>query len=250
MMVIGCTEVTATAGQAGGCGGRGGRIVARYRDGWMLVTAVTATVGVWTALQTWPLVGVLGAFVCVAFVGGSLAEAAARERGRKRIRPLLVIGALAGVGAVGAGGLMVLTGALGLLVVAVLAASCPKVWAAMRRRQSRASGPALWQDPPEQPADTGSATVATARHEEGPEPTHDEAPEPWLLDDYELCCAWRKSYAVLEGPHSPATHLRVVEQRQLYLDEFERRNPTGLADWLASGARAAGDPTRFIMRRS
>jgi len=41
-----------------------------------------------------------------------------------------------------------------------------------------------------------------------------------------------------------------VEQRQLYLDEFERRNPTGLAEWLASGARAAGDPTRFIMRRS
>jgi len=226
--------------------------VARYRDGWMLVTAATATVGVWTALQTWPLVGVLGAFVCVAFVGGSLAEAAARERGRKRIRPLLVIGALSGVGAVGAAGLMVLTGVLGLLVVAVLAASCPKVWAALRRwRQSRASGPALRQDPPEQqPAGTGSATVAIAPHDEGPEPTLDEALEPWLLDDYELCCAWRKSYAVLERPHSPATHLRLVEQRQLYLDEFERRNPTGLAEWLASGARAAGDPTRFIMRRS
>ena len=249
-MVIGCTEMTATAGQPGGCGGRGGRIVARYRDAWMLVTAVTATVGVWTALQTWPVVGVLGAFVCVAFVGGSLAEAAARERGRRRIRPLLVIGALAGVGAVGAAGLMVLSGALGLLVVVVLAASCPKVWAAIRRRQSRASGPGLRQDPPEQPADTGSSTVATAPHEEWPEPTPEDAPEPWLLGDYELCCAWRKSYAVLERPHSTATHLRLVEQRQLYLDEFERRNPTGLAEWLASGARAAGDPTRFIMRRS
>lgn len=54
---------------------------------------------------------------------------------------------------------------------------------------------------------------------------------------------------MLEHEHSPETHLRVVQQRQLYLDELERRNPAGLAAWLASGARAAGDPTRFIVPR-
>jgi hypothetical protein len=226
--------------------------VARYRDGWVLVTAVTATVGVWTALQTWPLVGVLGAFVCVAFVGGSLAEAAARERGRKRLRPVAGIAALSGLSAVAAAGLMAMSGLLGLLVAAVLAVASPRVWSAVRRwRRSKASGPAITPQSPEQPPETGTgtATIAAARVEE-PGPAPDVPEEPWLLDDYALCCAWRKSYLVLERPHSPATHLIVVERRQLYLDELERRNPTGLAEWFASGARAAGDPTRFIVRRS
>jgi hypothetical protein len=226
--------------------------VARYRDGWMLVTAVTATVGVWTALQTWPLVGVLGAFVCVGFVGGSLAEAAARERGRRRLRPVAAVAALSGVSAIAAAGLMAMSGLLGLLVVVVLTVACPQVWSALlRRRPSRPSGPAVAQQSPEQRADTGAGTATLAADRvEDPEPPPEAPPEPWLLDDYALCCAWRKSYRILERPHSPATHLRVVALRQLYLDELERRNPTGLAEWLASGARAAGDPTRFIVRRA
>jgi hypothetical protein len=226
--------------------------VARYRDGWLLVTAVTATVGVWSALQTWPLVGVLGAFVCVGFVGGSPAEAAARERGRRRLRPVAGIAALSGLAAVAAAGLMAMSGLLGLLMVAVLAVTSPRVWSAMRRwRRSKATRPAIAPQSPEQPPETGTgtATIAAARVED-PEPLRDVPEEPRLLDDYALCCAWRKSYVVLERPHSPATHLLLVERRQLYLDELERRNPTGLAEWLASGARAAGDPTRFIVRRA
>jgi hypothetical protein len=226
--------------------------VARYRDGWMLVTAVTATVGVWSALQTWPLVGVLGAFVCVGFVGGSLAEAAARERGRRRLRPVAGIAALSGLAAIAAAGLMAISGLLGLLMVAVLAVTSPRVWSALRRwRRSKATGPANAPQSPEQLPETGAgtATIAAARVED-PEPAPEVPAEPWLLDDYALCCAWRKSFIGLERPHSPAMHLKLVEQRQLYLDELERRNPTGLAEWLASGARAAGDPTRFIMRMS
>lgn len=226
--------------------------MARYRDGWMLVTAVTATVGIWTALQTWPLVGVLGAFVCVAFVGGSLAEAARPERGRRRIRPVAAVAGLSGVSVVAAAGLMAMSGLLGLLVVALLAITCPQAWSALRRRRpTKASGPDIAAQSPEQLPETGTgtATIAAARVED-PEPAPDMPEEPWLLDDYALCCAWRKSYLVLERPHSPSTHLLVVERRQLYLDELERRNPTGLAEWLASGARAAGDPTRFIVRGS
>lgn len=226
--------------------------MARYRDGWMLVTAVTATVGIWSALQTWPLVGVLGAFVCVAFVGGSLAEAARPERGNRRIRPVAAVAGLSGVAAVAAAGLMAMSGLLGLLVVALLAIACPRVWSALRQwRLSKSSGPAIAPQSPEQLPDTGTgtATIAAARVED-PEPAAEMPAEPGLLDDYALCCAWRRSYVVLERPHSPATHLKVVQQRQLYLDELERRNPTGLAEWLASGARAAGDPTRFIVRGS
>ena len=226
--------------------------MARYRNGWMLVTAVTATVGVWTALQTWPLVGVLGAFVCVAFVGGSLAEAAAPERGRRRVRPVAAVAGLSGVGAVAAAGLMAMSGLLGLLVVAVLAITCPQVWSALRRRRpNKAFGQAIAAQSPEQLPETGTgtATIAAALVED-PEPASDVPAEPWLLDDYALCCAWRRSYVILERPHSPATHLRVVTLRQLYLDELELRNPSGMAEWLASGPRAAGDPTRFIVRGS
>jgi hypothetical protein len=226
--------------------------VATYRDGWMLVTSVTATVGVWAALQTWPLVGVLGAFVCVAFVGGSLAEATRPERRRMRVGLVGAVAGLSGVTAVAAAGLMAVSGLLGLLVVAGLAVASPRVWSALRRwRRPKAPGPSDAPRSPEQLPDTGTgtATIAAARVED-PEPAPDMPAEPWLLDDYALCCAWRKSYVVLERPHSPATRLLVVQLRQLYLDELERRNPSGLAEWLASGARAAGDPTRFIVRKS
>jgi hypothetical protein len=33
----------------------------------------------------------------------------------------------------------------------------------------------------------------------------------------------------------------------MYLDELERRNPDGLMAWLASGARAAADPSRYVL---
>jgi hypothetical protein len=213
-----------------------------YRDGWMLVTAVTATVGVWTAFQTWPMVAVLGAFACAALVGGSLAEAV-RVHSRTRLR-LTIDGGLAGVAATAAAGLIALFGAPGLLVIALLAAACPDLWAAMRGlARSPIPGPggrSLQELPPE----TSPATVATAHNDE-PWLTPQMPSEPRLLDDDALCLAWRRSSVYLEHPHSPVTHLRVAQQRQLYLDEFERRNRSDLCAWFASGAHAASDPTGY-----
>jgi hypothetical protein len=57
---------------------------------------------------------------------------------------------------------------------------------------------------------------------------------------------WRRSYIALEQASDPATKMTLVERRQAYLDELERRYPDGLHDWLESGARAAGDPTKFV----
>jgi hypothetical protein len=39
---------------------------------------------------------------------------------------------------------------------------------------------------------------------------------------------------------------RVGEQRRAYLDEMARRDPEGFHRWLDSGARAAGDPSRYL----
>ena len=182
-----------------------------------------------------------------AAVGSSVAKAALRQSGRRRMGRVVAVGGLTGVAVVAAMGLIALLGSLSLLVLGVLAAACPHLWVAVRRwRASRASGPALGRPMRKHSPETSPATVSTALLEK-PEPTDEVPSEPWLLDDYALCCAWRRSYVVLEHPHPPETYLRVVQQRQLYLDELERRNPTGLAAWFASGARAAGDPTRFIV---
>lgn len=66
------------------------------------------------------------------------------------------------------------------------------------------------------------------------------------MTDTELCHAWRNSFVALQQVRS--THLRalVVQTRQLLLDEIDTRHPAGLQAWLASGARAAGGPDRFI----
>jgi hypothetical protein len=70
------------------------------------------------------------------------------------------------------------------------------------------------------------------------------------LSDRELCLEWRRSFVALQATRSPSHLLRVVTQRQVYLDEMERRSPTALAAWLSSGARAAGGPDRFLDGRS
>jgi hypothetical protein len=57
---------------------------------------------------------------------------------------------------------------------------------------------------------------------------------------------WRRSFVALEHASDPATKMAVVKARQVLLDELERRDPEGLHDWLESGARAAGDPSKFM----
>jgi hypothetical protein len=62
----------------------------------------------------------------------------------------------------------------------------------------------------------------------------------------ELVRDWRRSYVALEQASDSATKMALVQARQAFLDELERRNPDGLHEWLESGARAAGDPTKFM----
>jgi hypothetical protein len=66
------------------------------------------------------------------------------------------------------------------------------------------------------------------------------------VDTRELVRDWRRSFVALEHAADPATKMALVNARQAFLDELERRDPTGLQEWLESGARAAGDPTKFM----
>jgi hypothetical protein len=68
-----------------------------------------------------------------------------------------------------------------------------------------------------------------------------------LLDDHELMAAWRHSHEVLGYTNLPQLRLQLVALRQAYLDELERRDPSGFAAWMEAGA--ARDPERFLAPR-
>jgi hypothetical protein len=68
------------------------------------------------------------------------------------------------------------------------------------------------------------------------------------LTDHDLCRAWCTSFDVLQSASGVEARARVVSLRQAYLDELDRRDPLGLSAWLASGARATGNPDRYLSR--
>ena len=66
------------------------------------------------------------------------------------------------------------------------------------------------------------------------------------LDDSALCLAWRQSFVSLTATRDTRSALELTELREHYLDELTRRHPAEVSRWLASGARAASNPMRFL----
>ena len=70
--------------------------------------------------------------------------------------------------------------------------------------------------------------------------------DPTGLSIDELCRAWRVSYLVLQNARAPEAAEQAVQLRCRDLDELSRRHPEGFRRWLDDGARAAGDPSRYV----
>ena len=128
-------------------------------------------------------------------------------------------------------------GAIGWLVVLLMAAGAPpiveRVAAVLHLagvRRTRAVAPA-----PAEPVELRTIDAV---------PESDAPVE--RLSTPNLVLAWRYSYRALELASSYHARARIAARRQAYLDELERRDPTGVQRWLESGARAASDPTRFL----
>jgi hypothetical protein len=66
----------------------------------------------------------------------------------------------------------------------------------------------------------------------------------------ELCVAWRRSYFLLLLATDEQARRRVVQRRQDFLDEIERRDRRGFLRWLDSGAKAGSDPSPYLTTRS
>lgn len=212
---------------------------------WLLWARVTAGLGLLFTLALWPSLwlllteGFLGALTLTPVLPGA--------RGRTLQTSCSVVVALVAtvglVGVLGWNGVLLATavGASGLLLGRVrpdpLTASTSKATGTTTpvRRSPVVS-------PQPQPA-VVEALTPDRTDETLNLPGADEIAE---LDDPSLCQVWRRSYVQLESSRSVSQRMRLVELRQLYLDELDRRHPVQLQSWFASGARAAGNPLPYL----
>jgi hypothetical protein len=128
-------------------------------------------------------------------------------------------------------GLSVFLGALVWLLLFLAAASSP--WLIGRGWRTLNRTP-MEPEPARTPTNTTQATL--------PDPTVIRE-----LSNKELCRAWRVSYLTMLGASSASDLQRLSTARGAYLNELERRNPVGFKAWIDSGARASGDPEKFLL---
>jgi hypothetical protein len=228
-----------------------------YRISWLIVCGALGAVGASVAFA-WSIPAMLATFVCAALAGAGAAlarpeftpgldRATSPAETRRLTSTYAFVGGSATVAAVGLGGL--LGARVAVLVVVMAAGSSPSAIRLYRRWLRR---PALQ---PYRERVIGSGTNSPSRSRTRPRPRTQTGSEaaaaprvaPRSLTDDELCLAWRASFSALQRATSRSERLSIVDARSEYLDEFERRNRQGLTAWLASGARAAGDPSRFLI---
>jgi hypothetical protein len=199
---------------------------------------LVTTAGLLCAITSWSLRGVVISVVVVATATTVIATSAWGGNGRSAVRRIVRVTLAAGLIAPAVVGLIAVFKFAGVLVVLILAATTPAVTSLVQARRHAQGDPPVAQ--PE------SATHRDPATSLGDDPVPLLARELRSLDDEALCLAWRRSFRLLEASRSAAERLSVVEQRQQYLDELHRRSPQGLAAWLASGARASGNPLPYV----
>ncbi|MFC5263167.1 hypothetical protein ACFPJ1_13725 [Kribbella qitaiheensis] len=206
---------------------------------WCVYLATAA--GLFCVVATW---GLQWAFTSVVLFGASAAIVAATiwaEDGRRAVPKIARVALAAGLIAPAAMGLVVVCKLAGVLVVLMLAGTTPALTSLVRaRRLARGNRPVVQPEPatPDLPAPWRQP----APNSSAAEPVRELS----ALNDDALCLAWRRSFLLLEEARSAAERLSIVEQRQKYLDELHQRSPEGVAAWLASGARASGNPFPYL----
>lgn len=220
-----------------------------YRAIWLRAAGFVMMAGLCVALAVFPLPGLSIAFGLSALIGCTAVWTWADCRDGRR---LAKVGLVTGCGVLGIGACTVLFGPAGLALVTLLALSSPPLLTWLTWRLSHPEGPgrgdrqvtaAAWG------TGTGARFDAVATWSAERTLAREEwmARSPTTMDASQLCTAWRRSFVTLGQPLSLTSRMLVVKRRQELLDELERRNPSGFSAWLGSGARAAGDPRRYIV---
>lgn len=207
-----------------------------YRIAWWIFAGLVGALGVLMA-ATWPLAGVVVLTVPAALTGGVAAMVVLDNPGadlapRRRRRVVTVSAMLSAAGTVAFLGLATLLGApTAVLLAALVVGGSPAVAAyCLRKLRERGHLSGRESSRPEEPGPKSPPRIALE-----------------LLDERALCLAWRVSFSALQRAGTAEQRLRIVDERRAYLDEIERRTASGLVAWLASGPRAAGDPSRFVL---
>ncbi len=202
---------------------------------WRQLAAVYCAVGVLGAILVMGWQATLALFVCAVVLGFMCAV------GYALLEPYpfwswVRVGVIAGCFTLGALGTRCLFGPIALLGLVAFGVGAP--WTVRMIRLLVANPGGLKQVATA--FDPGSPERTTSPGSRGPD-------EPTTVSDEELCAAWRHSTVALELARNPGSRLELARLRQGYLDELERRNPTGFREWLASGAT---DPTDYLPRRA
>ncbi len=221
-----------------------------YRALWWALVGPLAAFGVLIACTRLPGTA-LAPFMTYTAVLGLVVPAIRRRRralrqqseppqprsGAHALRTALLV-TLAGVALLG---LMTSTGIGAIALAALLTAGSPARLEHHRRTSQQCPDQARTPAPTWPSAADGSHPVAATN-------TAERRPEAMTLD--ELCRAWTASHQALLRPRDVAAHGRLVDARQHYLDEMERRDPDAFNLWLHAGAHAVSDPSRYLGRGS
>ncbi|MGW7680712.1 hypothetical protein ACWGID_08245 [Kribbella sp. NPDC054772] len=203
---------------------------------------LTTIAGLICAIGSWGIGGTAISVVVIGMAAGVIAASVAKTEGSGEFRRIARVTFATALVAPAAMGLIAVFGFTGVLIVGLLAITTPALTSKLPRRRPRTKAPPAPPPPmPLPPNHTGTYTAAP-----GADAPSRPARELDALDDQALCWAWRRSFRLLEAAPSAIERLSVVVQRQQYLDELHRRSPEGLAAWLASGARASGNPLPYV----
>jgi len=228
-----------------------------YRWSWTIVWVVLAAVGGALNIAAHGWSATIGIAVVVGCLCAGFHYNRPDRRGRSPHDGLLLVAGVAAVITISTAGWVTALGAGGLLLLAVAVLSWPGTYSYLASRpqiqawRHRLEPPSADPAPRDRPAtsDLGTAVTLPATPEPvAAPPVEPHAPVSTLTDE-ELCQAWRASFRTLEQllvASDTARQAQLISRRQQYLDELERRHPNGFARWLASGARPAGDPSRFL----
>jgi hypothetical protein len=142
-----------------------------------------------------------------------------------RLAGLFSAGVLAGAA------LADVSGSLAVLLALVVAISSPWVVARVGARPKGALG-------------SGPPVSPLLEHRPTPLPDGEEVLR--AMSNHDLCLLWRRTFVRLQQAADGRELVDVVAVRQSLLDEMDRRCPSALSAWIASGGRAASGPDRFL----
>jgi hypothetical protein len=201
-----------------------------------VVVVAAVLLGLTCAVGVWGLRASMAVFVTTACTAAVVCGVVT-ERVTTGVRTGIALGVCLGAGA----GLVAGLGWLGVLILLGLTVTSPVVLSRLETRWRPVTPQGLSFDPlPPEPSVDEVAPALVAES---------DAADVGTLDDAQLCHAWRRSFVRLETVRGAAARLAVVEQRQRYLDELQRRHEVAFQKWLESGARASGNPLPFLQER-